>query len=140
LLDRLDRSDPSLRGRTALLVDGVRDGFSLASALSGHQIQVLRAETGRECLNALQANPEVDLVILDLETSAMEGSHAVRAIRAEARWRTLPVIGLGLEAAGNDRAEWLAAGVSDGLAKPVDVDELVSAMRVHLGERGTDGA
>lgn len=136
ILSNPRRIDESLEGNTVLLVDDdVRNVFSLGSALKRYGITVIPARDGQEGLDALAAHPEVGLVLMDIMMPVMDGYEAMRRIRAEARWRTLPIVALTAKAMKGDRQKCLEAGASDYVTKPVDMDQLTSVLRVWLASR-----
>ena len=91
ILSNPRRIDESLEGSTVLLVDDdVRNVFSLGSALKRYGITVVPARNGQQGLDALDAHPEVGLVLMDIMMPVMDGYEAMRRIRADARWRNLP--------------------------------------------------
>jgi CheY-like chemotaxis protein len=100
--------------------------------LEAHGMEVLFAENGREGLELLQANPDVDLVLMDLMMPELDGYEATRAMRGLERFRRLPIIALTAKAMKGDREKSIAAGASDYIPKPVDTDQLLSLMRVWL--------
>lgn len=130
------RIDESLAGNTVLIVDDdVRNVFSLGSVLKTYDITVLPASNGQEGLDTLAAHPEVDLVLMDIMMPVMDGYEAMRRIRAEVRWRALPIVALTAKAMKGDRQKCLDAGASDYVTKPVDMDQLTSVLRVWLSSR-----
>ncbi|GJF17618.1 two-component system sensor histidine kinase/response regulator [Mycolicibacterium cyprinidarum] len=136
ILSNPRRIDESLEGNTVLLVDDdVRNVFSLGSVLKRYGITVLPARNGQEGLDTLNAHPEVDLVLMDIMMPVMDGYEAMRRIRSETRWRTLPVVALTAKAMKGDRQKCLDAGASDYVTKPVDMDQLTSVLRVWLANR-----
>lgn len=127
------RVDESLEGNTVLLVDDdVRNVFSLGSALKRYGITVLPARNGQAGLDTLAEHPEVGLVLMDIMMPVMDGYEAMRRIRAEPRWRNLPIVALTAKAMKGDRQKCLEAGASDYVTKPVDMDQLTSVLRVWL--------
>ncbi len=143
ILSNPKRIDESLAGNTVLLVDDdVRNVFSLGSALKRYGITVIPARNGQEGLDNLAAHPEVGLVLMDIMMPVMDGYEAMRRIRAESRWRSLPIVALTAKAMKGDRQKCLDAGASDYVTKPVDMDQLTSVLRVWLGTRlrGQQGA
>ncbi len=143
ILSNPKRIDESLAGNTVLLVDDdVRNVFSLGSALKRYGITVIPARNGQEGLDKLAAHPEVGLVLMDIMMPVMDGYEAMRRIRAESRWRSLPIVALTAKAMKGDRQKCLDAGASDYVTKPVDMDQLTSVLRVWLGSRlrGQQGA
>jgi CheY-like chemotaxis protein/signal transduction histidine kinase len=130
------RIDESLDGNTVLLVDDdVRNVFSLGSALKQYGINVIPARNGQEGLDCLAAHPEVGLVLMDIMMPVMDGYEAMRRIRAESRWRALPIVALTAKAMKGDRQKCLEAGASDYVTKPVDMNQLTSVLRVWLANR-----
>lgn len=136
ILSNPQRLDDSLEGNTVLLVDDdMRNVFALGNVLKNYDITVLPASNGQEGLETLAAHPEVDLVLMDIMMPVMDGYEAMRRIRAEARWRTLPIVALTAKAMKGDRQKCLDAGASDYITKPVDIDQLSSVLRVWLAHR-----
>ncbi len=122
-----------LEGKKVLIVDDdMRNIFSLSSALAEKNIIIYEAENGREALNRLNEFPDIDLVLMDIMMPEMNGYEAMRAIRGDARFQTLPIIALTAKAMKGDREECLSAGASDYIPKPVDMDKLFSLLRVWL--------
>jgi CheY-like chemotaxis protein len=115
--------------------DDVRNVFALTSALEPKGMQVIIARTGREALDALEREPKVDLVLMDIMMPEMDGLEATRTIRREPRWASLPIIALTAKATRDDHDRCLAAGASDYIAKPLDVEKLLGLMRVWMPRR-----
>ena len=90
------------------------------------------ADNGRDGIKRLEDDPDVELVLMDIMMPEMDGYEAMRRIRADERFSQLPVIALTAKAMKGDREECIAAGASDYITKPVDIDQLVSLMRVWL--------
>ncbi|MFZ0383933.1 MAG: response regulator [Solirubrobacteraceae bacterium] len=133
LLDRLRAGDAPLHGRKVLVVDDdIRSAFALTSVLEQQDMKVVYAENGREGLERLAQHANTDLVLLDIMMPEMDGYETARAIRAMPRFANLPIIALTAKAMTGDRDNAIAAGASDYIAKPVDVDELFSMMRGWL--------
>ena len=133
LLDRLRGGDAPLHGRKVLVVDDdIRSAFALTSVLEQQDMKVVYAEHGREGLERLAQHANIDVVLLDIMMPEMDGYETARAIRAMPRHANLPIIALTAKAMKGDRDNAIAAGASDYIAKPVDVDELLSMMRGWL--------
>jgi CheY-like chemotaxis protein len=133
MLEQLEASESELTGRRVLIVDDdVRNVFALTSALEAHGMEVRFAENGREGLQSLHADPGVDLVLMDVMMPEMDGYETTRAIRAVPELAELPVIALTAKAMQGDRDKSIAAGASDYITKPVDMDQLITLMRVWL--------
>lgn len=125
--------DRALDGRRVLLVDDdIRNVFSLTSALEHHGLHVEIGRNGFEAIAALDKTPDIDIVLMDVMMPGMDGLEATRRIRADARFRKLPIIAITAKAMKDDQEQCLAAGASDYLAKPIDVDRLSSLLRVWM--------
>lgn len=136
ILSNPRRIDESLEGHTVLLVDDdVRNVFSLGSALKRYGITVIPARNGQAGLDSLAEHPEVGLVLMDIMMPVMDGYEAMRRIRAQSHWRSLPIVALTAKAMKGDRQKCLDAGASDYVTKPVDMDQLTSVLRVWLASR-----
>ncbi|PTX21128.1 signal transduction histidine kinase [Pontibacter mucosus] len=124
-----------LRGKKVLVVDDdVRNIYSLSSLLELHGMEVEAAYDGREALEKLNAEPDVDLVLMDIMMPEMDGIEATKRIRAISRFKQLPIIALTAKAMKEDREKCIEAGASDYIPKPVDTDKLLTLMRVWLYE------
>ncbi|MDP9348961.1 MAG: response regulator, partial [Gemmatimonadota bacterium] len=133
MLERLHNVDTTFEGKRILVVDDdVRNIFSLTSVLETHGMAVLFAENGREAIETLRANPDVDLVLMDVMMPEMDGYETTRAIRGMEEFKQLPIIAVTAKAMKGDREKTLAAGASDYITKPVDTEQLLSLMRVWL--------
>jgi len=133
MLDRLHRSDEALIGKKVLVVDDdVRNIFALSSLLERRGMSVLTAGTGREAIAMLDTTPDVAIVLMDIMMPEMDGYETMQVIRRNAALRRLPIIALTAKAMKGDRENCLEAGASDYLAKPVNTDQLLSALRVWL--------
>ncbi|WP_341678055.1 response regulator [Niveibacterium sp. SC-1] len=125
--------DAVFEGSTILLVeDDVRNVFALTHVIEPLGARVLIARNGHEALDLLERNPEVDLVLMDLMMPEMDGLTATRTLRQRPECARLPVIALTAKAMPEDRQRCLEAGANDYIAKPIDVDKLVSLCRVWL--------
>jgi CheY-like chemotaxis protein len=133
MLERLRDSDEQLTGRTVLLVDDdARNVFALSSVLERRGMNVLTATTGTEAIQLIEANPQLSIVLMDIMMPGMDGYQAISAIRANPAKRRLPIIALTAKAMKGDREKCLEAGASDYLAKPVNTEQLLSALRSWL--------
>lgn len=128
-----------LKGRTILIADDdVRNIFSLTKSLEQHGVHVLSATDGKEALRILEQNPGVDLVLMDMMMPEMDGYESTRRIRRQPATRNLPVIAVTAKTMTGDREKCIKAGASDYISKPVDVDQLLSLLRVWLYEKGNE--
>jgi len=133
MLEQLHASDSVLVGKRVLIADDdVRNVFALTSALETRGMTVRFAENGLEAIESLHADPGVDLVLMDVMMPEMDGHETTRALRADQRFADLPVIALTAKAMKGDREKSIAAGASDYITKPVDIEQLISLMRVWL--------
>ena len=133
MLERLNRSDEDLVGKIALLVDDdARNIFALSSMLERRGMKVLTATTGREAIGLAQLTPDLAIVLMDIMMPEMDGYQTIAAIRDDPAFRRLPIIALTAKAMKGDREKCLEAGASEYLAKPVNTEQLLSAMRSWL--------
>jgi CheY-like chemotaxis protein/signal transduction histidine kinase/HAMP domain-containing protein len=133
LLERLHGSDEFLMNKSVLVVDDdVRNIFALSSVLERRGMKVLTATTGREAIETLEASPNLAIVLMDIMMPEMDGYKTMQAIRQRPTLRRLPIIALTAKAMKGDREKCLEAGASDYLAKPVNTDQLLSALRMWL--------
>lgn len=124
-----------LKGKTVLVADDdVRNIFSLTKVLEQHQMKVLTATDGKEALKLLAENAEVDVVLMDMMMPELDGYETTTAIRQDFKYRNLPILAVTAKAMMGDREKCIAAGASDYISKPVDMDQLVSLLRVWLYE------
>jgi CheY-like chemotaxis protein len=115
--------------------DDVRNIFSLTKALEQHQMKVISAVDGKEALLMLKENPDMDVVLMDIMMPEMDGYTAIQEIRKINKFRNLPVIAVTAKAMTGDREKCIKAGASDYISKPVDVDQLLSLLRVWLYDK-----
>jgi len=133
MLDRLNSSDEDLAGRTVLLVDDdARNIFALSSVLERRGMRVLTATTGREAIELVETTPSLALVLMDIMMPEMDGYQTIHTIRQNPAFRRLPIVALTAKAMKGDREKCLEAGASDYLAKPVNTEQLLSALRMWL--------
>ena len=114
--------------------DDVRNVFALTSVLERHGMAVVYADNGREGIAVLAEHADVDLVLMDVMMPEMDGYETTEAIRATPRFATLPIIALTAKAMPGDREKSLAAGATDYVTKPVDIDQLLAIMRLWLSQ------
>jgi len=133
ILEQLHRRDPVLAGRKVLVVDDdVRNIFALTSALEANNMLVVHAENGQEGIDVLQSTPGVEAVLMDIMMPGMDGYETTRAIRSISKFKNLPIIALTAKAMKADREKCIEAGASDYISKPLDIDQLLSLLRVWL--------
>ncbi|WCE06253.1 response regulator [Pseudoxanthomonas sp. JBR18] len=130
LLREARKRDTVLDGRTILLAeDDVRNIFALSSVLEPLGVKLEIARNGREAIEKLSTQ-DVDLVLMDIMMPEMDGLTAMREIRKDHRHRSLPIVALTAKAMADDREQCLDAGANDYIAKPIDVEKLISLCRV----------
>jgi CheY-like chemotaxis protein len=133
MLEKLNSSDEDLVGQTALLVDDdARNIFALSSVLERRGMRVLTATTGSEAVALVGSNPNIAIVLMDIMMPQMDGYQTIGVIRENPAFRRLPIIALTAKAMKGDREKCLEAGASDYLAKPVNTEQLLLAIRMWL--------
>ena len=133
MLDRLHRSDEALVGKKVLIVDDdVRNIFALSSVLERRGMSVLTAGTGREAIETVESTSDLAIVLMDIMMPEMDGYETMQVIRQNPQFRRLPIIALTAKAMKGDREKCLEAGASEYLAKPVNTEQLLSALRMWL--------
>ncbi|OUR86391.1 hypothetical protein A9Q92_05730 [Methylophaga sp. 42_8_T64] len=145
LIQMLHQPDQALQNKRILLVDDdVRNTFALSKELRERGMEVILADNGQMALEQLEANEGVDLVLMDIMMPVMDGHEAMKKIREQDQYKDLPVIALTALAMSEDRAKCIKSGANDYLAKPLDMDKLLSMMRIWLfnsldSDRRADG-
>ena len=120
-----------LAGMKVLIVDDdIRNIFALTGALEQHNIIVFNAENGKEGIETLKNNPDMDVVLMDIMMPELDGYDTTRIIRGLERFRNLPIIAVTAKAMPGDREKCIEAGASDYIAKPVNIEQLLSLLRV----------
>jgi HAMP domain-containing protein/CheY-like chemotaxis protein/signal transduction histidine kinase len=133
ILEQLHSTDSVLVGKKVLIVDDdVRNIFALTSMLERYQMHVLYAENGRDGIEVLQNTPDINVVLMDVMMPEMDGYETTRQIRQNNQFKSLPIIALTAKAMQGDREKCIEAGASDYITKPVDVEQLLSLLRVWL--------
>jgi signal transduction histidine kinase/DNA-binding response OmpR family regulator/CHASE3 domain sensor protein/HAMP domain-containing protein len=135
--NKLGALDEVLKNKSVLIADDdMRNIFSLTKALEKYQMKVIAAVDGKDALQKLRANPDVDIVLMDMMMPEMDGYETTAAIRKDPKFRDLPVIAVTAKAMMGDKAKCINAGASDYITKPVDIDQMFSLLRVWLYEKG----
>jgi len=133
MLQKLHGSDEALVGKKVLIVDDdVRNIFALSSVLERRGMIVLTAGTGREAIVTLENTTDVAIVLMDIMMPEMDGYETMQVIRQNTLFRRLPIVALTAKAMKGDREKCLEAGASEYLAKPVNTEQLLSALRIWL--------
>lgn len=135
IITNLQDKDAILKSKKILLVDDdMRNVFALSRILKDRGMEIVKAENGHTALEALKTNPSVDMVLMDIMMPEMDGYEAMRRIRLQPTHKSLPIIALTAKAMKEDRQKCIDAGASDYITKPVDVERLLSLMRVWLSK------
>ena len=133
IITTLHDKDAIFRDKKVLLVDDdMRNLFALSKILDEKGMIIIEAENGKVALEKLEKESKIDIVLMDIMMPVMDGFEAMRQIRKNSRFKTLPVIALTAKAMKDDHEKCIEAGASDYLAKPIDIDKLVSLMNVWL--------
>jgi CheY-like chemotaxis protein/signal transduction histidine kinase/HAMP domain-containing protein len=133
LLRRLHDPERCFLNKTVLIVeDDMRNAFALSRVLNARGLTVLMAQDGRKALKHLADKPNIDIVLMDIMMPEMDGYQTMQEIRKQPRFRNLPILALTAKAMSDDRDKCLEAGANDYLTKPIDIDRLLSLMRVWL--------
>jgi len=135
LLAAVHKATPELAGRKVLIVDDdIRNIFALTGALEQHGMTVLNAENGKDGIETLKNNPGIDLVLMDIMMPELDGYDTIRIVRGLEEFRSLPIIAVTAKAMMGDREKCMEAGASDYISKPVNIEQLLSLLRVRLAK------
>jgi signal transduction histidine kinase/CheY-like chemotaxis protein len=131
---------PALAGRKVLVVDDDRRSiFAITRALEAQGMRVLSAQSGLGGVAMLRKNPDTDMILMDLTMPGQDGYQTIRVIRSMEPFAAIPVIAVTASAMVGDREKCIEAGASDYLAKPVNVEQLLSVMEMWLADRQEPG-
>ncbi len=138
VLQQVRLRDRSLDGKSILLVDDdVRNVYALTRVVEEQRGRVRVARNGREAIDEIERDPAIDVVLMDMMMPVMDGHDAIRELRSRPAFAKLPIIALTARAMPDDRERCLQAGANDYLAKPVEVERLLSLLRVWSAQRRT---
>lgn len=136
MISRLHDEDALFQGKKILLVDDdMRNAFAISKVLEERGMDVHKAPDGQKALDILNKEPDVDLVLMDIMMPVMDGYTAMREIRnpeSIIQNHNVPIIALTAKAMKEDRDKSISAGANDYLPKPVDIERLLSLLRVWL--------
>lgn len=133
MLKKILPREDTLAGKKLLIVDDdMRNVFALTSFLDQFDMKLIIARNGKEGIEKLNANPDTDLVLMDIMMPEMDGYEAMKIIRKDVRFNKLPIIALTAKAMKDDREKCIAAGANEYLTKPFDTSKLLSLLRVWL--------
>jgi len=126
-----------LEGKKVLLVDDdMRNVFSLSSILTDKCMIVIEADTGKDALTKIGEHPDINIVLMDIMMPEMDGYEAIRAIRSNPKFKNLPIIAMTAKAMSGDQEKCIQAGANDYISKPLDIEKLLSLLRVWLYRQG----
>jgi CheY-like chemotaxis protein len=133
---KLGSMDAVLKNKTVLIADDdVRNIYSLTKALEQHKMKVVSAIDGKEALTQLKDNPDISIVLMDMMMPEMDGYETIAHIRKIPKYKRLPILAVTAKAMMGDREKCISAGASDYISKPVDIDQLISLLRVWLYDK-----
>ena len=133
MIQQLQLAATNMSGKKVLIVDDdVRNIFALTAALERKGMIISAAESGAAAIDFLAKNPDTDLVLMDIMMPDMDGYQTMRQLRKQVAIKKMPIIALTAKAMVGDREKCLAAGASDYLSKPVNVEQLNSLIQVWL--------
>ena len=112
----------------------MRNLFALSKVLTERGMEILKAENGKIALEMLDSHPGIHLVLMDIMMPEMDGYEAMKRIRNQIKFKKLPVIALTAKAMKDDKQKCIDAGANDYITKPIDVERLLSLMRVWLSQ------
>ena len=129
----LHQSNKLLVGKKVLIVDDdARNIFALTSVLEEHEMNIVSADNGREAINILMDDPDIDIVLMDIMMPEMDGMETIQEIRKVTRLKNLPIVAVTAKAMKGDREKCIEAGAWDYLSKPVDSEQMISVLRAWL--------
>ncbi len=133
IIRKLHRTEEILKNKKVLIVDDdMRNIYSLTNVLEEEGMKCYVAENGRVAVDMLNKQQDIDIVLMDIMMPEMDGYEATMAIRKMNTYDKLPIIALTAKAMKGDREKCLEAGMSDYVSKPVNIEQLLSLMRVWL--------
>ncbi|MBP2241002.1 two-component system chemotaxis sensor kinase CheA [Cytobacillus eiseniae] len=131
--DMTNQKSAVLKGKTVLVVDDDhRNIFAIKNALEKEEMEVLTAENGVDCLEKIEQSNQIDIVLMDIMMPIMDGYETMKRIRKSENHQDVPIVALTAKAMNSDRRKCLESGASDYISKPLNLDQLLSVMRVWL--------
>lgn len=112
--------------------DDIKNIYSLSSVLEDFKFQIIEAYNGKEALERLEENPDVDLILMDIMMPVMDGLEAIEQIRMQSRFKEVPIIAVTAKAMKGDRELFMAKGTNDYISKPIDYDILLNLIKIWL--------
>lgn len=135
IINNLYDKEAIFHSKKILLVDDdMRNIFALSKILQERGMEVIKSENGKKALEMLDTHADIDMVLMDIMMPEMDGYEAMKRIRSQIKFRSLPVIALTAKAMKDDKQKCIDAGANDYITKPIDVERLLSLMRVWLSK------
>lgn len=135
IINNLHDKEAAFHSKKILMVDDdMRNVFALSKILKERGMEIIKAENGKNALELLETHSDIDLVLMDIMMPEMDGYEAMRQIRSQIKFKNLPVIALTAKAMKDDKQKCIDAGANDYITKPIDVERLLSLMRVWLSK------
>ncbi len=135
IISKLYDKEAIFQSKKILLVDDdMRNVFALSKILKERGMEIIKADNGKIALDMLNLHPAIDLVLMDIMMPEMDGYETMKCIRKQEKFKSLPVIALTAKAMKDDKQKCIDAGANDYITKPVDIDRLLSLMRVWLSK------
>jgi CheY-like chemotaxis protein len=135
IINNLHDKETAFHSKKILLVDDdTRNVFALSQILKERGMEIIKAENGKNALELLETHSSIDLVLMDIMMPEMDGYEAMKRIRSQVKFKNLPVIALTAKAMKDDKQKCIDAGANDYITKPIDVERLLSLMRVWLSK------
>ena len=135
MINNLHDKEAIFHSKKILLVDDdMRNVFALSKILQERGMEVIKSEDGKNALKMLEVHSDIDLVLMDIMMPEMDGYEAMKQIRSQIKFRNLPIIALTAKAMKDDKQKCIDAGANDYITKPIDVERLLSLMRVWLSK------
>jgi len=133
MLEKLYSTEAPFEGKKILVVDDdVRNIYAMTTALERFKLEIITAENGKQAIELLKKTPDMNIIIMDIMMPEMDGYETIREIRKNSKFKDLPIIALTAKAMKGDREKCIEAGASDYISKPVNMEQLVSMLRVWL--------
>ena len=135
IINNLYDKEAAFQAKKILLVDDdMRNLFALSKVLKERGMEIIKAENGKNALEMLELHPDIDLILMDIMMPEIDGYEAIKQIRLQVRFTQLPIIALTAKAMKDDKQKCIDAGANDYITKPIDVERLLSLMRVWLSK------
>ncbi|MFV8342984.1 response regulator [Flavobacterium sp. XS2P39] len=135
IINNLYDKEAIFHSKKILLVDDdMRNVFALSKILQERGMEIIKSENGKNALDMLDVHTGIDLVLMDIMMPEMDGYEAMKRIRSQIKFRNLPIIALTAKAMKDDKQKCIDAGANDYITKPIDIERLLSLMRVWLSK------